>query len=185
MAGVCVVGRCSASLTRWRSRDAHPAVRWTIGGLQAVVVFVAVSSLRIELGALLEHRGVFRPAGVCVPGAHGPSRSSTGCTHRWRSQSSSPTLSSTATLARLGARLDRPHEPRSATPAGSCGWGIVAICVVAASRRPGDLRLGRGGSRRPQVRLRGHPRRSCGPGRPRLRRSQQASVCRSPAAAQP
>ena len=58
MAGVCVVGGVVLLLSRLRSRGAHPAVRWTIGGLQAVVVFVAVL-LYGSSWALFWNTGVF------------------------------------------------------------------------------------------------------------------------------
>jgi arylsulfatase A-like enzyme len=58
MAGVGVVGGLVLVLSRLRHPRAHPAVRWTIGGLQALVVFVAVL-LYGSSWALFWNTGVF------------------------------------------------------------------------------------------------------------------------------
>jgi arylsulfatase A-like enzyme len=58
VAGVCAIGGLLVLLSRLRRPGVHPAVRWTIGGVQAVVLFVAVL-LYASSWALFWNTGVF------------------------------------------------------------------------------------------------------------------------------
>ena len=58
LAGVCAIGGFLLLLSRLRRRSARPAVRWTIDGVQAVVLFVAVL-LYGSSWALFWNTGVF------------------------------------------------------------------------------------------------------------------------------
>jgi arylsulfatase A-like enzyme len=58
VAGVCAVGGILLLLSRLRRRSAHPAVQWTIDGVQALVLFVAVL-LYGSSWALFWNTGVF------------------------------------------------------------------------------------------------------------------------------
>ena len=58
MAGVCAIGGLLFLLSRLRPADVHPAVKWTVRSLQALVVFIAVL-LYGSSWALFWNTGVF------------------------------------------------------------------------------------------------------------------------------